>query len=111
MRETFHLVPEATWAAADPGMGYEPASLETEGFIHCSTLDQVLVPANALARGRTDLVLLEIEPSLLSTPPVFEPGDAPEPMLFPHIYGPIPVAAVVAVHDFPGVRRRARARC
>ncbi len=96
-----HFCPRDEWAAAQARGEYASDTLATEGFIHCSTLDQVLFPANALARGRTDLVLLEIEPSLLSAPPVFEPGDAPESMLFPHIYGPIPVAAVVAVHDFP----------
>ncbi len=36
MRETFHLVPEAIWTAADPAAPYEAASLATEGFIHCT---------------------------------------------------------------------------
>ena len=43
-----------------------------------------------------DLLLLHIDESLLGVPVVYEQlGGAPEP--FPHVYGPIPVDAVVAV--------------
>ena len=64
--------------------------------------DLVHLPANALAHGRTDLVLLEIEESLLPEPPRYEPGDPSDPAspLFPHIYGPIPLAAVIAVREW-----------
>jgi uncharacterized protein (DUF952 family) len=63
----------------------------------------VHLPANALVRGRTDLVLLEVDESRLPQPPRWEAGDPADPdtMRFPHVYGPVPVAAVVAVHDFP----------
>jgi uncharacterized protein (DUF952 family) len=96
-----HFCPRAAWeSAADV---YVADSLATAGFIHCSTVDQVAGPANRLARGRTDLVLLEIDETDL--PVRWEPGDPPDPSgaLFPHVYGPIPAAAVVAVHDYrPG---------
>ena len=95
-----HFCPRAEWEAAD-GV-YRAPSLAAQGFIHCSTPDQVAVPATALARGRQDIVLLEIDESLLSKPVVWEDGDPPDPdgTLFPHVYEPIPVAAVVAVHDY-----------
>jgi uncharacterized protein (DUF952 family) len=57
------------------------------------------------ARGRTDLVVLEIDEARLDAPAVWEEGDPPHPdgKLFPHVYGPIPVAAVVRVTDLlPG---------
>jgi uncharacterized protein (DUF952 family) len=96
-----HFCPVADWRAA--GSSYAADSLATQGFIHCSTVDQLTTPANALARGRTDLVVLQIDASRLTSPLVWEQGDPPEPdgSLFPHVYGPIAVAAVVAVHDFP----------
>jgi uncharacterized protein (DUF952 family) len=96
-----HFCPRAAWQAA--GDVYRADSLAAQGFIHCSTVDQLATPANALARGRTDLVVLEIDEARLTSPLVWEQGDPPEPdgSPFPHVYGPIAVDAVVAVHDFP----------
>lgn len=97
-----HFCPRSAWEAARTAGAYAADTLASEGFIHCSTADQVHVPANALARGRTGLVLLEVDETRLPEPPRWEsdPSD-PQAMAFPHVYGPIPVAAVVAVHDFP----------
>ncbi len=60
------------------------------------------LPANALVHGRTDLVLLEIDAGRLTSPVRWEPGDPADPksMTFPHVYGPIELEAVVAVHDY-----------
>jgi uncharacterized protein (DUF952 family) len=74
-------------------------------FIHLSTPDQVHLPANRLYRGRDDLVLLHIDPALLDAPVRWEPGVPTDPrsMLFPHLYGPLPVAAVSRVTAYaPG---------
>jgi uncharacterized protein (DUF952 family) len=97
----YHFCGRDEWAAVTDA--YTADTLATEGFIHCSDLDTVLLPANAIARGRGDLALLAIDESRLPSPPVWEPGDPSDPssIRFPHIYGPIPVSAVVAVHDFP----------
>jgi len=100
-----HFCPEALWRQAQAVGEYTGDTLDTEGFIHCSTAEQVHRPANALCRGRTDLVLLEIDEARLPAPPRYEPGDPADPAAecFPHVYGPIPVTAVVAVHRFaPG---------
>ena len=98
-----HFCPRAEWEAAVSAGSYAADTLESQGFIHCSTPEQVAVPATALARGRHDIVLLEIDEAKLGKPVVWEDGDPPDPggMLFPHVYEPIPVAAVVAVHDYP----------
>jgi hypothetical protein len=71
-------------------------------FIHLSTPAQVHLPANRLFRGRTDLVLLHVDPELLDSPVRWEPGvpTDPESMLFPHLYGPLPVRAVVRVTPY-----------
>ena len=36
MRPTYHLVPVEVWAVAGDVDPYAPASLATEGFIHCT---------------------------------------------------------------------------
>ncbi|WP_305782912.1 DUF952 domain-containing protein [Symbioplanes lichenis] len=100
-----HFCPRADWERAAETGTYRAESLESQGFIHLSTPEQVAVPANLLARGRTDLVLLVLREELLPVPPVWEDGDPPDPSgtQFPHLYAPIPVAAVAAVHDWqPG---------
>jgi len=97
-----HFCPRAEWEAALAAGVYRAESLAGQGFIHCSTREQVAIPATALARGRRDIVLLEIDESRLLTPVVWEQGDPPDPsgMLFPHVYSPIPAGAVVAVRDY-----------
>lgn len=100
-----HFCPRAEWDGAVAAGDYRADSLASQGFIHCSTPEQVATPATALARGRRDIVLLEIDEERLTRPVVWEQGDPPDPggMLFPHVYEPIPVAAVVGVHDYlPG---------
>lgn len=50
------------------------------------------------------MVLLEIDIATVAALVCWEPADPPYPgpsPWFPHVYGPIPVEAVVAVHDFP----------
>lgn len=73
--------------------------------MHLSTPQQVHLPANRLYAGRSDLVLLRIDPDRLSDPVRWEPGvpGDPEAMLFPHLYGPLPAAAVLSAEPYlPG---------
>jgi uncharacterized protein (DUF952 family) len=95
-----HFCPRVARQAAQQRGEYRGDTLATEGFIHCSTADQVHLPANALVRGRTDIVLLEIDSSRLESPVRWESAD-PGSMEFPHVYGPISVDAVIGVHEFP----------
>src|SRR5699024_7355452 len=76
-----------------------PASLDSAGFVHLSTPEQVHLPANRLYRGRTDLVLLHVDPDRLDAPLRWESGLATDPdsMVFPHLYGPLPTHAVINV--------------
>ena len=97
-----HFCPRAEWDAAVAAGVYRADSLATQGFIHCSTEEQAHIPATFLARGRTDLVLLELDEALLPVPVVWEDGDPPDPggMQFPHLYAPIPIEAVKAVRPW-----------
>ena len=94
-----HLCADHEWQRASEAGAHRPASLAEAGFIHLSSPEQVHLPANRLYAGRTDLVLLSIDPARLSDPVRWEPGvpTDPESMLFPHLYGPLPAAAVTSV--------------
>ncbi|SHE66636.1 DUF952 domain-containing protein [Streptoalloteichus hindustanus] len=98
-----HICARAEWDSARAVGEHVPAGFAVDGFVHCSDPGTVHLPANALFRGRDDLVLLEIDPAGLGVELRWEPGDPGNPAgpWFPHVYGPIPTAAVVAVHDFP----------
>jgi uncharacterized protein (DUF952 family)/ribosomal protein S18 acetylase RimI-like enzyme len=94
-----HLIEPAPWRAALNDGAVRPPSLDSHGFVHLSTPDQVHLPAEALYPGRRDLVLLVVDPARLTHPVRFEQGVPADPggRLFPHLYGPLPVCAVVAV--------------
>jgi uncharacterized protein (DUF952 family)/ribosomal protein S18 acetylase RimI-like enzyme len=94
-----HLLEPAHWRAALAEDAVRPRSLTDVGFVHLSAPDQVHLPAEALFPGRRDLVLLVVDPDRLTDPVRWEPGVHGDPgsMRFPHLYGPLPVAAVVAV--------------
>jgi uncharacterized protein (DUF952 family) len=94
-----HITNERAWAEAKAKGVYAAGSLPTEGFIHCSTPSQIVWVANQRFRGRTDLVLLHIDPSQLTAKVVYENLEGGE-QLFPHVYGAIPLSAVVDVTPF-----------
>jgi len=97
-----HIISREEWALARAAGVHRAATLATEGFVHCSDPGTVHLPAGRLYAGRTDLVLLEIDPAGLGVPLRWEPGDGnPAGPWFPHVYGPILLGAVRAVHDFP----------
>jgi uncharacterized protein (DUF952 family) len=103
-RSVYHLTTAGRWAAAEPVGEYRPEAFPHEGFVHASNPDQVGRVARRLYADVPDLVLLEIDVSRLgpSSPLVDEVGDPGSDELFPHIYGPVPVAAVVGVRPYPG---------
>lgn len=95
-----HITRRSDWEAAQDEGDYRLDTLALEGFIHCSTPEQVLGPANEFYRGQNDLVLLVIDPDRLEAELVYEDsynaGTA-----FPHIYGPLNLDAVTSVVPFP----------
>jgi uncharacterized protein (DUF952 family) len=97
-----HLCSNDQWRWALVRGEHRPESLDMSGFVHLSTPDQVHLPANRLYAGRTDLVLLRIDPARLTSPVRWEPGVATDPnaMVFPHLYGALPVDAVINVTPY-----------
>jgi len=94
----YHLSLPDDWAAAfttgEYTMSTRGVTLEQEGFIHCSTRAQLEATANRFYADLDQLVLLTVDPALVPSEIRWE---APAPGvddLFPHIYGPLPIAAV-----------------
>lgn len=95
-----HITTAAEAVAAYETGEYRPSGFERDGFIHCSFQPQVLATAARIFRGRKGLVLLEIDPRLLECAVVEENLEGGSE-LYPHVYGPLPMKAVRAVHPFP----------
>lgn len=100
MTVIYHLSTRVEWQAAAATGAYTADSLVSEGFIHCSTAQQVLATARRIFAGRTDLILLCVDSARVAPEIRYENLEGGD-NLFPHIYGPLAVAAVVALHDFP----------
>lgn len=101
-----HITERSLWDEARARGAYEMSTrgrtLRDEGFIHCSTRAQLPAVAGFLYGsydGPDELVVLVVDPARLDVPLKYE---APEPggEEFPHVYGPIPVNAVVDVEPW-----------
>ena len=100
-----HIVKRDDWKNAVRNGQYAPESLDTEGFIHCSTPRQVVETANIFYRGHSDLLIVCLEEAHLTSRLTYEPAvrldDQRAEALFPHIYGPLNLEAVSEVYEFP----------
>lgn len=95
-RRLFHIAKRSAWLEAQTRGEYLPASFEIEGFIHASRPDQVLQVANHIFPAAPNLVLLAIDSARLLAPLRW---DVSADQLFPHIYGPLNLDAVIGVKD------------
>ena len=95
----YHIALPTDWAAAQEAGQYSASTrgrtLADDGFIHCSFAEQVAATAARFYGDLDEVVMLEIDPDRLTSAVVVEDlsgtGEA-----FPHVYGPIELAAVVA---------------
>lgn len=92
--EILHIATPDEWAEARQRGTVAPPSLATEGFVHCSTREQI---PGTLARhfaGSGDLVLLVLDAAAVGELrwEALTPGEP-----FPHVYNAIPLAAVRSV--------------
>ncbi|MEU1475772.1 DUF952 domain-containing protein [Streptomyces sp. NPDC001668] len=98
-----HLTERSLWEEARARGRYEISTrgrtLQEEGFIHCSTREQLPGTAARFFADVPDLVVLVIDPARLDVPLKYE-APAPGAEEFPHVYGPIPVDAVVDVEPW-----------
>lgn len=98
LNHVFHITERRAFAEALEVGAYQAESLTSEGFIHCSTREQVLSTARRFYAGRSGLVILCIETAKLGETLRYEAADGE---LFPHCYAAIPLDAIPAVIDFP----------
>ena len=96
----FHLALEQDWLHAQSSGAYTVStrglSLAEVGFIHLSWREQVIDTFERFYADAGPIRLLEIDPQLLRSP--LRADSIPTGSVFPHLYGPLPVTAVVDVH-------------
>lgn len=100
MKLLLHITTQTAWNLARQLGHYSAASLASEGFIHCSTPAQAVATAERFYAGQHGLLLLVIDSARLQPEVKYEPGSDKPEELFPHIYGPLNLDAVVRVLDF-----------
>ena len=90
----YHITTALAWEKAQLEGAYTADSLATEGFIHCSTTDQVAGVLDRYYKGQTALVKLTIDKSKVTSPLIFELATSINEV-FPHTHGPINLSAIV----------------
>lgn len=103
----YHITEKVSWQEAQNRETYRAPSLDTQGFIHFSTREQVAKVANAIYSAQPGLVVLVVDVEKLNGEVRYESPDTNVPAahqegeLFPHLYGALNPDAVVEVVDFP----------
>lgn len=97
MNTILHITQRHEWEQAKNLGIYRSNTLDSEGFIHCSTLIQLLGSANRFFKNQTDLVILKIDIDRVTPEIRYEGADSNN--LFPHIYGALNVDAVIGSID------------
>lgn len=109
----YTLVRGADWKAAELAGAYAGSADDMrDGFLHFSAAAQLRATAAKHRRGEADLVLVEVDAARLGTALRWEAASgSSRPGLFPHLYGVLPMAAVLSatrlplrpdgLHDFP----------
>lgn len=93
-----HIAKKEQWEHAKRTGVYTGDTLESEGFIHCSTSKQIIKVANALFHGQKGLVLLVIDSDKVKSEIRYEGVEGRE--RYPHVYGPLNIDAVAKVLRF-----------
>ncbi|MDC7233460.1 MAG: DUF952 domain-containing protein [Spirochaetales bacterium] len=99
MNLIYHIVTTSDFNRLSEKGFFIPQSLAEDGFIHCSYSHQVCGIANQLYRNSKELLLLEIDKTLTECSVIDEDlynlnRD------YPHIYGKLPLDAIVAKYPF-----------
>jgi len=96
-RIIYHMSRRDEWEAAVVAGRYHGSSQDlADGFIHFSTADQILASAAKHRAGQDDLVLVATDVDALGAALKWE--SSRDGQLFPHLYGPLDLAAVLATH-------------
>ena len=90
----YHVTTQSEWDSAQVSGKYSAPSLAAEGFIHCSTKEQVAGVIDRYYKNKPDLILLHLEELKITSPLKFELATSVNEM-FPHIFGHINIDAVI----------------
>lgn len=93
----YHIVLPEVWERFKARPSYQPESLTTEGFIHCSYPNQLEAVLKRYYRGVEKVLILKIDTDKLLAKLVKEPSTNDE--IYPHIYGRLNHNAVVGVEE------------
>lgn len=92
----YHLALEADWERYQAQGSIDPSSLVDEGFVHCSWGRQVPGTVDKHFAAVAGLLALRLDPQALGDVALVEEDSYGSGQAFPHVYGAIPAAAVVA---------------
>ncbi len=96
----YHMCKEEEWRTAEASGYYHGSSQDqADGFIHFSTLEQIVVSAAKHRAGQDGLVLIEVQAERLAEALKWEASRGGA--LFPHLYGALPVEAVARLWPLP----------
>ena len=88
----FKILSHADWRRTLAEGAYDGSPVDhADGYIHLSAADQLAGTAAKHYAGQSDLMLIEVDLDALGETLIWEPSRDGD--LFPHIYGPLPVAA------------------
>ncbi len=101
MPKTVYKICETTlWREAERAGAFHGAAVDArDGFIHLSTAAQVRETAAKHFAGAGDLLLVAVDADALDGALKWEVSRGGD--LFPHLYGPLPLAAVRWVKPLP----------
>ncbi len=91
----YHIVTPEIWEKFKDENEYEAASLQAEGFIHCSFAEQLDAVLNRYYKDAEKVLILELETDKLSSKLINEPSTNNE--IYPHIYGKINKDAIIKI--------------
>ncbi len=95
----YKICPEALWRAAQDAGAFHGSEHDLrDGFIHFSTAEQLSETAQKYFAGQSGLVLLTVDATVLGDALKYEPSRGGA--LFPHLYAPLALSAVIAVAPF-----------
>jgi len=96
----YKICENALWREAERAGLFRGAPVDArDGFIHFSTAAQVRETASRHFAGAADLMLIAVEASALDGALRWEVSRGGD--LFPHLYGPLPLAAVLWAKPLP----------
>ncbi len=93
----YHVAFPEVWEHFKDRPSYQPESLQTEGFIHCSYEHQLEDVLGRYFSARENVVILTINTEKLLARLVEEPSTNGE--VYPHIYGRLNPSAVVKAEE------------